>query len=109
MTKLYSNGADLKLISKLAAAVLRVSLDQIRLCPSEIGAPTATEASQDETSILDAKEDETNNQTTQHNKVHQLDHPKVCGLAGSGTEGSDSSTLSMRTLLFLGQGHVVIS
>ena len=67
VTKLYSNGADLKLISKPAAAVIQVSLNRIRLCPSEVGTPTATEASQDETSIPDAKDDETTqpNSTTQ--------------------------------------------
>lgn len=67
VTKLYSIGADLKLISKPAAAVIRISLDRIRLCPSEIGTPTATEASQSETGIPDAKEDETTqpNNTTQ--------------------------------------------
>ena len=34
--KLYDNGADLRLISKPAAASIRVSLNQIRMCPKEM-------------------------------------------------------------------------
>ena len=34
--KLYDNGADLRLITKPAAASIRVSLNQIRMCPKKI-------------------------------------------------------------------------
>ena len=34
--KLYTNGADLRLIAKPAAASIRVSLNRIRMCPKEI-------------------------------------------------------------------------
>ena len=34
--KLYDNGADLRLISKPAAASIRVSLNRIRMCPKEM-------------------------------------------------------------------------
>ena len=34
--KLHTNGADLKLIAKPAAASIRVSLNRIRMCPKEI-------------------------------------------------------------------------
>ena len=34
--KLYTNGADLRLIAKPAAASIHVSLNQIRMCPKDI-------------------------------------------------------------------------
>ena len=34
--KLYTNGADLRLIAKPAAASIHVALNQIRMCPKEI-------------------------------------------------------------------------
>ena len=40
---------QLKLILKLSAAAIRVSLDLIRLCPTEIGTLTTTKTSLNET------------------------------------------------------------
>ena len=65
MIKLYPNGAELKLISKPSAAVIRVSLNQIRLCPTEIGTPTTTGTSLDEIGTPGERKDETVVETAQ--------------------------------------------
>ena len=87
--KLYDNGADLRLISKPAAASICVSLNRIRMCPKEMADSPVTmqpnPVPSDDLNTVDTlgkEEDDSHQSETSQELVQSTSETEMCKVQG---------------------------